>query len=175
MSTKIYDGMCCRADKFFNEVLLRIRKKVFNNAVAKIKSHLNFDVATTIAERNHIYSFFNKLKAVSKSLSRDPLYDIDFSMNLWVDKHFVYIVPYGERDIYLGIKNLTHIEDFSYWDNSDMPDEMFQSEWTRRRKTWEKLCLNDHNKTRLQHIVISIKEGIGEYELRKKFLGEEYA
>lgn len=71
---------------------------------------------------------------------RDP--DIDQDFKVYVYRHpsgYYGIVqtergPWEERWMSSGF-----VEDFAYWDNSDMPDDIEEREWDRRRLVWTEI------------------------------------
>lgn len=46
-------------------------------------------------------------------------------------------------------------EDYSYWNNTDRPETVTARQWAARARTWEQVCLNDHNGRRLNHVVVN--------------------
>ena len=52
-----------------------------------------------------------------------------------------------------------YVTDYSFWNNTDKPDDVTQASWRRREYTWEEICLYDGgwDVTRLYHAIIEPK------------------
>lgn len=81
-----------------------------------------------------------RVRPASKSSERSP-FCIDCGWRLYFDSELAYTMPYGERWIYKDVENIfpDWIEDFTYWNNTDRPDDISKNEWQERRDKWDEL------------------------------------
>ena len=168
MSTKIYEGYRLKQEGL-NRFLVWLREAVYLKAEKRLlaakdelqnkghtKSYKEF-IEQYSWKKEEDYILYMAEEA-SKSATRDPSYDIDFGLNLWKEGAWYYFIPYGESYTYAGLEYPDYCEDFSYWDNVDAPEDVSEDEWANRRDTWNRVCLNGWNSTRLLHEVISMKD-----------------
>jgi hypothetical protein len=78
---------------------------------------------------------------------RSPL-DFDLSLQIYLYKNYAYIIPYAGdgyawRGNYPFLENISYLEDFAYWNNTDQPEEITDKEWKTRGKIWNKIY-DDH-------------------------------
>jgi hypothetical protein len=113
-------------------------------------------------------------QAMLTRIHGETLIDLDCWFNLWLDGRFAYVIPcYPQRRD--KITPPKWCEDFCYFDNVDLPKGVSQREWQKRKAKWEQLCLEDHNRSRLSHIVIEAINcglGVGFSELEKRLLAD---
>lgn len=176
MSTKIYYAWVCDIDKL-NEFIDLIRPQVYNKAektIRNLMSHLTKKTIEEQREQNKYIKNENRLKLeavlkrcreASKSFSRNPAIDIDFSLNIWLYNNRAYIIPIGE------LKDLSIPEfakDFSYWNNTDSPDDITEEEWNNRDYIWSQInCgegVHNHNARRLNHSIIDMSALYGDID-----------
>jgi hypothetical protein len=180
MSTKIYYGYRCSV-KTFNEVFLPAFRE---HCLAKVQERIELLMDAVLPEKIREYyenknwqeempyeeflvkkekffrfrTVFKLACEASKDDKRNFISCLDCSLNVWLHKNNVYIIPYGETWIYDDFKLPEGAEDYSYWNNTDRPDEISNRKWNERRNNWEAVCLNDWNKSRLNHIIIDLKQ-----------------
>lgn len=104
----------------------------------------------------------------SKSRTRNTLLDIDASLNVWVDAPDVYAIGYGECWDRLPKTLPPVLADFSYYNNVDHPKTVSAADWDRRRRIWDRVCLDDWDAARLSHRIVDAKLGIGLREVAKR-------
>lgn len=175
MSTKIYDAYRFPSEKL-NEFLAHVRSRMLEGFFKKIErlmvfgctreelDAINEKIACSdylkdatperigVAKKHHRwYMLQSKLKAASVS-SEKSTYNVDASWNLWIHDKWIYAIPYGQYKH--GAKELDFVEDFSFWNNTDAPDDVPEEEFWARGDVWEEVCLNDWNGTRLNHVVV---------------------
>jgi hypothetical protein len=105
----------------------------------------------------------------------ETLINLDCWFNLWLDGRFAYVIPCYPQCRAEKIRPPKWCEDFCYFDNVDMPKGVSQREWQKRKTKWEQLCLEDHNRSRLSHIVIEAINcglGVGFSELEKRLFAD---
>jgi hypothetical protein len=88
--------------------------------------------------------------------------DLEASLNIWVRGRYAYCIPVTDLSIPIRDWNPPpYARDYSYWDNSDRPEDVSPKEWRARKSIWKKLCLRtgkqDHNARRLCHPVIDLQ------------------
>jgi len=99
-------------------------------------------------------------KEASKRVEKD-YYDIDCGLNIWLHGNYAYAIPIGPNWVLDNIKFPKWVEDYSYWNNTDQPDNVTDRQWNSRRDTWDKICCghgkSDHNSRRLYHSVVDLE------------------
>lgn len=90
---------------------------------------------------------------------------IDCSLNMWLDGRHAYVIPYGESWIFDEFKAPYGVVDYSYWTTSDQPDDVTRAQWVKRGEVWDRVCLDNWNEFRLEHLIVDIKRRIGLEEL----------
>lgn len=69
------------------------------------------------------------------------LWALDTSVTAHVRDGRFYLIPYCERSSLVGgsldfVGEMEELEDYSYWNNSDPPDETTEKEWEERADVW---------------------------------------
>lgn len=181
MSTKIYDAYRCKSS-VFDSFLIKIRNHCMSTTRKKIKSlasdvktdclykiyydkgwseKMDFDAFCKEKEKSiRVREVLKLFVTISESKLRNPD-DIDCSLNIWHLKNKFYIIPYGERWIYDKLKMPEGVEDYCYYNNTDHPENLTQRQWDARGKTWDKVCLDDWDSSRMVYKIIDVKESIG--------------
>jgi hypothetical protein len=90
------------------------------------------------------------------------LFDFDVSLTLREHRGRVYVIPHC--DMLLGkvldfLKEDEDLEDYAYWDNTDMPEGMRRKEWKARGLKWRAIDKAGWG----QHLIVSIVEPSGFY------------
>ena len=154
MSTKIYEAYRLPKNKL-NEFLLSVREDVLSNAAAGIKTWTNNLQSDYVAEKfqeakeqnsylepedNFRYRFFLCVEPMLENSSKSPYrsyFNIDSSFNIWINGRYAYIIPYTS----FKFDTPDYLEDYSYWNNVDMPEGISSRQWATRGKKWEEVCL----------------------------------
>jgi len=116
------------------------------------------------------------IKEDAKSMERG-FFGIEMGCQVFIHGRYAYIIPCGEDWLLKGFELPEFAEDFSYWNNSDRPDELSDREWNRRGRTWDKIIGTgrDEARRRLIYDVISIPKGRefshSYFELKERVLG----
>jgi hypothetical protein len=93
----------------------------------------------------------------SKSVYRDPIVDVEFGWNVWINADgFAYVIPWGEHWIRKDLKLPKWCEDFCYWNNTDPPDDIPYEEFKKRGEIWDPMITN-WDAYRMAHPVVSFK------------------
>lgn len=178
VSTKIYTGWRCPVAKL-NDVLIAMRDHAYAAAADRVRKYaativsgvaLDHEVkaltktggfAAGIVRRvAQVRLAFDEAVASSSRQDRVGLMDIDASANVWLHRGRAYLIPYGE------LWGWTYVpagaENYQYRNNTDRPDDVTDRAWQARRRTWDAVCLDDWDTTRLTHVVIAAKnDGFG--------------
>lgn len=169
MSTKIYEAYKTDSMDNFDKFLKSYRKYLFKSVgehLFKIKDCISNTEGLKkliqdkeIIKQEHIekysieflqyaYLFWNMIDQSSKQ--RKELCNMDCSFNFWLDKGIVYFIPYlpcwQVAKIPNVMKKRYNLQDYSYWNNSDPPEEIPDKEWGKRGKTWDRLALDPFDK-----------------------------
>jgi len=191
VSTKIYTAYRFPVRRV-NDFIVWFRETCFRLALKDVEAYMS---TATMEGINGFYKRHSKMLGVKEMKKRFPeryvraylvfrliltkfrgerLIDLDCWFNLWLDGNYAYITPCYPDCRAEKVKPPKWCEDYCYFDNSDMPKGISIREWRQRGRKWEKLCLEDHNRSRLSHIVIEAGKdgsfGIGLDELEKRLL-----
>lgn len=179
MSTKIYTAWRCRAGDLSPAVLPAFREHVFAAAAERVKA------LTPLVAKKTIPAVWRQVPAFAKKLVHDKeafcrvravLQDapdaLDCSVNVWIDRGRAYLIPYGSDRLFDGFA-APGATDYSYWNNADPPARMTAARWARRERTWDRVCLDDWDTTRLVHVVIDGARRVGLPEVVRRVLPRE--
>lgn len=183
MSIKIYEAYRFPLNKL-NEFITHVRPRMLEDFYSKIDRLMQIGVTVDeldeidkeVASWEHLKDapseqiekakywmrwtkLSDKLRSASNSLEKSSLYDVDASWNFWIcDELVVYAIPYGQYKH--GARELDYVEDYCYWNNTDPPDDMPEEEFYERGEVWDKVCLNDWNGLRLNHVVVDFSSPV---------------
>ena len=149
MST-VYEGNIIRktniADVFY---LIKSRYKDFNDVFNKkikcdfvkaIYKKLDESLITNKKKKEfNIQDFTDDFHKTIFQLNKNIVYNVHIC--LFPYKKDVYIMNCSDY-MYNGIYNDFNFEDYSYWNNTDKPDDISNREWNKRLKIWDLLCPN---------------------------------
>lgn len=189
MSTKIYEAYRIPLDRL-NEFISYVRPQMMhrvgeymyelmigikNEVVDEIYRDKYPDGAAEGREENaKLYIRLEKVEEMMKEdLIKRPyersIFDPVCGLNIWILDQNAYIIP-----VFTSLRGLSDkidypdfAFDYSYWNNTDQPENVTDEDWEKRRDTWEELCLGDtlsgsgHNSRRLYHDVISVEANGG--------------
>ncbi len=81
--------------------------------------------------------FMSQTKRAAESMRRDGIWDFSCNLILIPRKDHILALLYSQREsaavIFQGMEGVV---DYSYWDNTDRPDELTDEEWDARRDEW---------------------------------------
>lgn len=208
MSTKIYNAYRCPIKVFYKDFLPAINGYCIKKAASELREQMghipdvnlreflkkhqrNPETGELLSKTIEIDKFleahdkrarlryvFVEAYRASKSLVRDYAFCIDASLNVWLYNNRAYVIPYGDYFMFKNFKLPTGVEDYSYWNNTDPPEELSKGEgykqWERRGKVWDKIC-DDWDGGRLVHTIVSVKERIGIVEVCRQIVPKEEA
>lgn len=154
MSTKIYTGFRFRSHDIFDiqRLVAEWRLELASIHRAELASLLAGMCAETIdrnainPERNAGRNPFREARQevrtrqreILGSGHRDPEVDFDFEIAILPYDGRVYGMVFSERSRWVDLwMEKEEVEDFSYWDNSDRPDEVSEKDWKARRMVWD--------------------------------------
>lgn len=96
----------------------------------------------TLAWRVAMLGLSDKAEELSgnRTRPRDPFEDTNFHVNLWFCGDDFLVTGVGELDA-VRKAAMAHLgaRDFSYWDNSDRPEDVGEVEWADRRESWREV------------------------------------
>lgn len=81
----------------------------------------------------------DEFKRASTSSRRDPFYCVDCTIAVYIYEQSAYLIPFAESFVLKGFDNLSDIEEFSYWNNTDGPDHIPWEQWSARGDIWRKV------------------------------------
>lgn len=117
----------------------RIATDTFDQSYTSPQKHAG---KTPLMEALH--SVMDRQREIKKTGYRDCEVDFYFEVSIMPHGRNIYGIIYTERgnwrDLFL---DQPEISDFSYWDNSDRPDEITARQWRHRYKVWNAILLTD--------------------------------
>lgn len=153
MSTKIYNGFrfSFRDLGRIHEVIMEWRadlrvlhQQAANCFVAEIATNMIDD--EFIRPGSHrgemplmkaINLLWDRQSEIKKSQRRDPSVDFEFTLSLMPFEDRIYGIVYTEQHEWLRLwMAKPFVEEFGYWDNTDAPEEITDSEWEERARVW---------------------------------------
>lgn len=168
MSTKIYNGLLIDFPGSFSDLrteLIRLAKeeikpvaeleftKMFAKAVffqmdinAWANRHIVAQNAHTLSEVTvNVWTIINdEIVSIKTSNKRSPLVDFEFCITLFPLSNKILAIPYCEQKSILSVlKNQPYVKEYGYWNNTDKPDELSDSEWETRSKDWDAAFVNN--------------------------------
>ena len=172
MSTKIYEGYRFprnRLDEFipiFNQICHRsvkqllkkswfsdkeieeAREQIFGKNIKGSNQYSDDDVRLVLQLAYWMRE--------SKHGRNDP-FNMDCALNLWLDGKWVYIIPYVVNGMDMQKLMPKWCKYYGYWDNTDQQVGVSDKEWQKRKILWNRIAVDDWDKTRLSHIVFEMK------------------
>lgn len=155
MSTKIYNGFQFSHRNFFalNTDVLAWRSRVeqlTDTIAAEVLANMVVKEVDEMTSKNKpieerilgrkITEIRDRQKEIKTTGHRDPVVDFDFSFTILPYENRYYGIYYTEqREMEREFKELPWVKDFSYWDNTDRPDDMCEIEWEHRSAVWDKI------------------------------------
>jgi hypothetical protein len=177
VSTKIYTAWRFPVRRL-NEFLATAREQWFRIAAAKVKQlakvidkdRLVLVKSPHMPERaKRLKLALQEMQVASQSKYRITQVEcIDMTLNVWLHNGIAYIIPIGELNFIDTMKFPPWAQDFSYWNNTDRPDNVTPQGWAWRARVWEKVCLQDHDRTRLNHVVVEAAREVGLIEIIRR-------
>jgi hypothetical protein len=172
MSIKIYTAYRLPI-AHLNELFTSIRPQIFKQASERIIQLMDalkqsavdvwmkensYEVGKRQTERKARYLYIiDRIKEGAKSPRRTILYDIEYSLNVWIKGRYAYVIPIDNMGYTVELPE--YAVDYAYWNNTDRPSSVTAREWVNRYKTWNDICLGtgtaSHNACRMTHNVIS--------------------
>ena len=85
-------------------------------------------------------------------------FNLDSWLNCWPNGRYWYIIPCWPDGVKIKDEDLPeYVEEYGYWNNVDPPEHVTWKQWRERERKWEEVCVEDHNRTRLSHVIIEAK------------------
>lgn len=146
MSYKVYNGYILK-NKNLNEafeLLNSVQKEAISIAKDKMKEAThNLIKAQKTGDKDEGFFAITKLfldlkqKVIAQNESI-PFIDYNCELVLIPYKEDTLILKYTEqRDLYNPLFESIGIEPFYYWNNTDLPDNISESHWRKRKNIWE--------------------------------------
>lgn len=188
MSTTIYDAYRAPLARVLDTIDWA-RDTLLNSTIEIVEQLMNdvvVDITTTPkhlkGEGERFYrrsQQYRHVIAAAKKAALSPYkeyHDIDCGFNLWIWDDRVYVMPVGTNvhKRALSYSKPEWVEDYSYWNNVDEPDDVSYEEWKQRGETWDMICTGtgraDHNARRLYHDVVSVNAALGTFDLEMSMI-----
>jgi hypothetical protein len=85
------------------------------------------------------FYLYSKSKKIKTTNYRDDIYDFSCSVSLIPISDKILALFYGEKKEYREIwEKISGVKPYSYWDNTDRPEELSDVEWSERGDEWDK-------------------------------------
>jgi hypothetical protein len=142
--------------------------------ITKRKSEIKNDVLIKYKKLDDwikLEFLFKEAWHASKGCMNDT-FNFDCSINMFLYEGNFYIIPYNPVRNFKAPK-IDGVKDYSYWNNTDEPENMDGKEWKNRGITWDRIT-EDWNRYRFSHEIFDGKDVHcrGQYIVEKKILGE---
>ncbi len=168
MSTKIWQAVRVPIRRL-NEYLVACRLPTLARFHSKMNDHILWVKAEEVGEMARRYLnggedeqttektmlfckiriLTEKYRKAAKQPERD-YFDVEAGLNVWQDGRYAYIVPIGRAEL----ADEDYAVDYHYQDQTDRPEGTTARQYAARQRKWERLCLQDHNATRLYHAIV---------------------
>lgn len=161
----------------FSDTLERLTAKTYNLNIKEIETlkPMTKEFETTTQKTYAL----QRLIILGDSLTKRLWNRMDCGFNAWIFDGFMYVIPWANfsADNYFAKvekKLPSFIEDFSYWNNTDPPEDLPGGEeaWEEREKIWEKVGPGGFNPGPragcLVHHVVDFSAYDGTMELEKE-------
>lgn len=187
MSTKIYYAWRIPKD-MLNEFIDYLRPQAYEYAEGIIRNLIGAVTPEGVEKQRKEHPYYKEdrlklehvlslCKKASEDIRRHPVIDVDSGFNIWLFGTHFYVIPIGEFQEY---KVPDFAEDYSYWNNTDQPENISDEEWNSRSETWNSINggggfgdTSAHNSRRLYHSFIDMSARYGdfdfEYEMERRF------
>ena len=144
MSTKIYNGVRFRIEKL-NAFLEYVYNKEHEKLVERVKARLFFKRPKSIAEARKIQDRWEalELRLIRAAKEVDCLLNWTSGWNIWFHEDgYVYAYSWGTFSTQ-DFGSIAGIEEYGYWDNTDIrPDGVDSVEWRDRKKNWNETAVD---------------------------------
>lgn len=115
----------------------RIATDTFDQSFIDPKSNAG---KTPLMEAFH--SVMDRQREIKKTGYRDCEVDFDFEVSVMPHGRNIYGIIYTERGKWRDLfMSQPEISDFSYWDDTDRPDDITERRWRHRYKVWDTILL----------------------------------
>lgn len=149
MSTKIFGGRIVRKPiGIVIDLLLETKPEIAQKARKLELAWMAHQISRQIDIRNqngpdamlHAWtSLLDAVNEIKKTGRRNPACDYSFEVTLFPDGEETLLVYNCEQKSLTDIlDNMSEIEDFSYWDNTDPDETVSAEEWNIREEKWNK-------------------------------------
>jgi hypothetical protein len=187
MSTKAYDFFIMDKNKLIS-YLIYSKRIITLYLIAKIKNSPELSSIFTAKDISSSLETFNKylpeitnvMRSRFRTINKDEL-NLTAGVSIWFWNNSVVVKVYNCDDKLASLmKQPEYATDFSYWDNTDKPDEIGEKEWERRRKFYRDVIDEiplisyvpyDFLSNNAEEAVIELKREY--YEFEKKKEGDE--
>jgi len=84
--------------------------------------------------------YFDRIGEVERTNKRDRAIDFSFSLTIFprTPKRSIGVVYTEHQDLFNAFLESEYLSDYSYWSNTDKPEELSETEWQKRRVEWDK-------------------------------------
>lgn len=168
MSIKVYEAYRIPENRL-NDFIHFIDKVCLNNIKEEIIKLYNNIVDESVEEYKNKHSYLKDysdkevkfelmVDMIRKDMESDMrgMCDMTSGVDMWLVGDKFYIVPYGEKWVYKDIEYPDFVEDYSYWDNTDRPEDISRIEWKDRRSKWKYILNIIGDRDRLRHEIFDL-------------------
>lgn len=86
-----------------------------------------------------LWAKWNEITDFNHELKHDCHIELYLALFPDPEGKWTYLIPYGASDLIDSFLRLEGVENFSYWNNTEGPEEIPEEEWEQRGEMWEKL------------------------------------
>lgn len=148
MSTKLYNGLKVTDPQLFLIELASYRERLSNEysdeplarfiAREFFKSIVSFELNTSIKLTNTFIKEIDQQFSSNKYIAYTKMYDLQ--LNYFPKNNL--IIPYFENiQRYYDLLEFDSVIDYSFWDNTDQPEDIDDDEWATRASDWNDVTM----------------------------------
>lgn len=116
-------------------------------------------------------------REAAQASHRDPIFDIEFGLNVWLHEGFFYVITIGEHWMAATLREPPHwVEEYHYQNQTDRPEDIDPENWEERRVNWEAVCCaspSNHNDRRLFFEIQAAKTQLDTFDLETDIAGHD--
>lgn len=138
MSIKIYKGFAVDSADFF-EILKMVKE--FQEIGTELQREVLADWLKKFDNREDgLKEWIVRRREIQRTGMRDPIVDTDFNAVFFPTlERVTYGIVYCEHPTWFNrwIDQFAIVRDFSYWNNSDRPEDVSEEQWDYRSEVWK--------------------------------------
>lgn len=125
--------------RIVNETIANRTVIKFDNYAVGIEVPDNENITAQEILSEYYSNIIKRYKNIKTTGHRDPEVDADFDIYLFpLEKHTFIVANTESRELLELFIAHAGVEEYSYWDSTDKPEDVSAEEWRERERIWEK-------------------------------------